>query len=671
MTDDSKKRDLEPSDILATEPVAEPEPAEQAPGMDWDKAESVSGQRGIEVIQRATKTLPNRPGVYRMINLTGEVLYVGKARSLKKRVSNYARGLGHTNRLAQMIAETAAMEFVTTETESEALLLEANMIKRLRPRFNVIMRDDKSFAYILVAKDHPAARIAKHRGARNIKGDYFGPFASTWAVNRTVTALQKAFLLRSCSDAVYESRTRPCLLFQIKRCSGPCTGEIALDDYNRLAGEAHDFLTGKSQAVQRDLAAKMTGASERMDFETAARYRDRLTALSSVQSHQGINPRSVEEADVFALHQEAGQVCVQVFFFRTFQNWGNRAYFPKADKTLPPEEVLGAFLSQFYEDKPPARLILLSHDIEDRALLEEALRIRAGHKIEVAAPKRGDKCELVQHALQNARDALGRKLAESASQARLLQGLGETFGLNEPPNRIEVFDNSHIQGASAVGAMVVAGPDGFQKNSYRKFNIRSEDITPGDDFGMMREVLQRRFSRLVKESPRLPPDGEPDRRDVDSDDAPPWPDLVLIDGGAGQLSAAREIMRGLGISDLPVAAIGKGRDRDAGRETIYMEDRQPFRLEPRDPVLYFIQRLRDEAHRFAIGTHRAKRSKELVRSPLDEIAGVGPSRKRALLHHFGTAKGVARAGLADLEKVPGISRATAKIVYDFFHEPGG
>jgi excinuclease ABC subunit C len=671
MTDDSKKRDLEPSDILATEPVAEPEPAEQAPGMDWDKAESVSGQRGIEVIQRATKTLPNRPGVYRMINLAGEVLYVGKARSLKKRVSNYARGLGHTNRLAQMIAETAAMEFVTTETESEALLLEANMIKRLRPRFNVIMRDDKSFAYILVAKDHPAARIAKHRGARNIKGDYFGPFASTWAVNRTVTALQKAFLLRSCSDAVYESRTRPCLLFQIKRCSGPCTGEIALDDYNRLAGEAHDFLTGKSQAVQRDLAAKMTGASERTDFETAARYRDRLTALSSVQSHQGINPRSVEEADVFALHQEAGQVCVQVFFFRTFQNWGNRAYFPKADRTLPPEEVLGAFLSQFYEDKPPARLILLSHDIEDRALLEEALRIRAGHKIEVAAPKRGDKCELVQHALQNARDALGRKLAESASQARLLEGLGETFGLSEPPNRIEVFDNSHIQGASAVGAMVVAGPDGFQKNSYRKFNIRSEDITPGDDFGMMREVLQRRFSRLVKESPRLPPDGAPDRRDEENDDAPPWPDLVLIDGGAGQLSAAQEIMRGLGISDLPVAAIGKGRDRDAGRETIYMEDRQPFRLEPRDPVLYFIQRLRDEAHRFAIGTHRAKRSKDFVRSPLDEIAGVGPSRKRALLHHFGTAKGVARAGLADLEKVPGISRATAKIVYDFFHEPGG
>jgi excinuclease ABC subunit C len=669
MTDDSKKQNLEPDDILAGDGEPAPETLDRAPSMDWDKAEAVTGARGIEVIQRAVQTLPNRPGVYRMIDAAGEVLYVGKARSLKKRVSNYARGIGHTNRLAQMIATTATMEFVTTGTESEALLLEANLIKRLRPRYNVLLRDDKSFAYILVAQDHAAARIAKHRGARAIKGDYFGPFASTWAVNRTVTALQKAFLLRSCSDAVYESRTRPCLLFQIKRCSGPCTGEIALDDYNNLVGEARDFLTGKSQAVQRQLAMNMTDASERMDFETAARYRDRLSALSSVQSHQGINPRSVEEADVFALHEEAGQFCVQVFFFRTFQNWGNRAYFPKADRSLPVEEVFGAFLSQFYEDKPPARQILLSHEIEDRPLLEEALCIRAGHKIEISVPKRGDKCELVQHALQNARDALGRKLAESASQTRLLEGLGATLSLPAPPARIEVFDNSHIQGTAAVGAMIVAGPEGFQKNSYRKFNIRSEEITPGDDFGMMKEVLQRRFSRLIKESPRLAPDGAPDR--TDGDGSPPWPDLVLIDGGPGQLSAVQEILKGLGIADLAVAAVAKGVDRDAGREVIHMPGRQPFRLEPRDPVLYFIQRLRDEAHRFAIGTHRAKRSKEFVRSPLDEIAGIGPSRKRALLHHFGTAKGVAGAGLSDLEKVPGINRATAKLVYDFFHERNG
>jgi excinuclease ABC subunit C len=670
MIDDPKKQNLEPEDILAAGSDSAPEATDAAPVMDWGKPEEIEGARGIEIIQRALKTLPNRPGVYRMIDRAGEILYVGKARSLKKRVANYARGIGHTNRLAQMIADTASMEFVTTETESEALLLEANLIKRLRPRYNVLLRDDKSFAYILVAEDHPAARIAKHRGARNIKGDYFGPFASTWAVNRTITALQKAFLLRSCSDAVYESRTRPCLLYQIKRCSGPCTGEIALDDYNRLVGEAHDFLSGASQAVQRELASRMTDASERMDFETAARYRDRLSALSSVQSHQGINPRSVEEADVFALHEEAGQFCVQVFFFRTFQNWGNRAYFPKADRNVPAEEVLGAFLSQFYEDKPPARLILLSHEVEDRALLEEALSVRANRSIEIAVPKRGDKCELVKHAAQNAREALGRKLADSASQARLLDGLGQTLGLGGPPARIEVFDNSHIQGAAAVGAMIVAGPEGFQKNSYRKFNIRSEELTPGDDFGMMREVLQRRFARLVKESPRLAPDGAPDR-DTSPGDAPPWPDLVIIDGGPGQLSAAEEILAGLGIADLPLAAVAKGRDRDAGREVIHIPGRQPFRLEPRDPVLYFIQRLRDEAHRFAIGTHRAKRSKEFVRSPLDEIAGIGPSRKRALLHHFGTAKGVAQAGLADLEKVPGINRATAKLVYDFFHERAG
>jgi excinuclease ABC subunit C len=672
MTD--TKRDLEPVDILA-EPAETPapEPEERVGTFDWDRADEDTGTaaRGVEVIQRALKTLPNSPGVYRMIDAGGEVLYVGKARSLKKRVSNYARGVGHTNRLAQMIALTARMEFVTTATESEALLLEANLIKRLRPRYNVLLRDDKSFAYILVAHDHEAPRIAKHRGARAIKGDYFGPFASTWAVNRTVTALQKAFLLRSCSDAVYESRTRPCLLFQIKRCSGPCTREIALDDYNRLVDESHDFLSGKSQAVQRRLAGNMQAASEDLDFETAARYRDRISALTSIQSHQGINPRSVEEADVFALHQEGGQTCIQVFFFRTFQNWGNRAYFPKADRSLEPEEVLGSFLSQFYEDKPPARLILLSGAAEDQDVLAEALTIRAGHRIEIAVPQRGDKCELVRHAQQNARDALGRRLAESASQSRLLEGLGTTLNFAQPPRRIEVYDNSHIMGTAAVGAMIVAGPEGFQKNHYRKFNIRSEEITPGDDFGMMREVLQRRFARLVKESPRLAPDAAVD--DVNdpgagSAETPMWPDLVIIDGGQGQLKVARDILAGLGIEHVQLAGVAKGRDRDAGREIIHMPGQPPFRLEPRDPVLYFIQRLRDEAHRFAIGTHRAKRAKEFVKNPLDEIAGIGPTRKRALLHHFGSAKAVSRAGLTDLEKAPGINRATARIVYDFFHE---
>ena len=627
--------------------------------------------RGVEVIRRALKTLPSRPGVYRMVDAGGEVLYVGKARNLKRRVANYARGTGHTNRLGRMIAETASMEFVTTETESEALLLEANLIKRLRPRFNVLMRDDKSFAYILVAQDHPAARVAKHRGARTVKGDYFGPFASTGAVNRTVTALQKAFLLRSCSDAVYESRTRPCLLYQIKRCSAPCTGEIALEDYRELVHEARDFLSGKSDAVKQDMAAAMVDASERLDFESAARFRDRLSALSSVQSHQGINPRSVEEADVFAVHQEGGYFCIQVFFFRTYQNWGNRAFFPRADRSLEPAEVLGSFITQFYEDTPPPRLVLLSHVVEDQDLIAEALCVRAGHKVEVAVPRRGDKADLVQHASQNAREALGRRLAESSSQARLLQGVGQVFGLDHPPRRIEVYDNSHIMGTNAVGGMIVAGPEGFAKNSYRKFNIRSEDITPGDDYGMMREVLTRRFARLVKESPRTAPCGDADTSAIESASSggvPPWPDLVLIDGGAGQLAVAREVLDALGIHDVPLAGVSKGRDRDAGREVFHMDGRTPFRLEPRDPVLYFIQRLRDEAHRFAIGTHRAKRAKELVKNPLDEIAGIGPTRKRALLHHFGTAKAVARAGLADLEKVPGISSTTAKIVYNFFHE---
>ncbi|HVV94755.1 MAG TPA: excinuclease ABC subunit UvrC [Hyphomicrobiales bacterium] len=639
-------------------PDPTPSPADEAP------ASPAARPRGAAVIRSALATAPKAPGVYRMLDEAGDVLYVGKARSIRKRIASYARGQGHTDRIARMIAETIALEFVTTTTESEALLLEANLIKRLRPRYNVSLRDDKSFAYILIARDHEAARVAKHRGARSIKGDYFGPFASTWAVNRTVRALQKAFLLRSCSDAVYDSRTRPCLLYQIRRCSAPCTGEIAIADYDRLAGEARAFLSGRSQAVKQELLKAMEAAAERLDFESAARYRDRLGALSEVQSQQGINPQSVEEADVFAIHQQGGQTCIQVFFFRTFQNWGNRAYFPRADRTLAPGEVLQSFVAQFYDETPAPRLVLLSEAVEEADLLAEALALRAGHAVEIAVPQRGEKRDLVRHALDNAREALGRKLAETSSQARLLGGLAETFGLERPPRRIEVYDNSHIMGSQAVGGMIVAGPEGFAKKEYRKFNIRGTDITPGDDFGMMREVLERRFSRLARES--APADGG---ASAAADDAmPAKPDLVVIDGGPGQVAAAQAVLDGLGIDDVPVLGIAKGRDREAGRELFHVDGREPFRLEPRDPVLYLLQRLRDEAHRFAIGTHRARRGKELVQSPLDEIAGIGPTRKRALLRHFGSAKGVARAGRADLEKVPGINRATAQLVYDHFHE---
>ncbi len=619
-------------------------------------------RRGTDAIRRVLRTLPDSPGVYRMVDDAGEVLYVGKARSLKKRVTSYARGVAHAHRISRMIAETASMEFVTTETETEALLLEANLIKRLRPRFNVLMRDDKSFPYIVLRTDHPAPQILKHRGARSLAGDYFGPFASAGAVNRTLTALQKAFLLRSCSDSVYDSRTRPCLLHQIKRCAAPCTGEISLPAYAELLSEARDFLSGRSDQVKRDLSSAMQAASGELDFERAARYRDRLAALSAVQSHQGINPRTVEEADVFAVHQDGGQTAVEVFFFRTYQNWGNRSYMPKADRSLGPAEVLDAFLAQFYDDKPAPRLILLSHDIEGRALLAEALTLRSSRKVDVAVPQRGEKRDLVVHALDNARDALGRRLAESATQTRLLQGLAETLGLDASPRRIEVFDNSHIMGANAVGGMIVAGPEGFAKAHYRTFNIKDPETVAGDDFGMMREVLRRRFARLAKEAP---PDGE--RGEAGA--MPAWPDLVIVDGGAGQLAAARAIMADLGIDRVPLVGVAKGVDRDAGREVFHMTGRPPFTLEPRDPVLYFVQRLRDEAHRFAIGTHRARRKKEMTRSPLDEIAGIGPGRKRALLAHFGTAKAVARAGTADLERVTGINRQTAKLIYDFFH-PG-
>ena len=661
--DAETEEDDESDDIV--EAPASPSAADS---IQWDSSDGlpdIEGLSGQDIINAFVKRLPNNPGVYRMFNSDGDVLYVGKARNLKKRVSNYARGIGHSNRITRMIRETVTMEFVVTRTETEALLLEANLIKRLRPRFNVLMRDDKSFPYILLTGDHRAPGIFKHRGARSRKGDYFGPFASAGAVGRTINALQRAFLLRTCTDSVFETRTRPCLLYQIKRCSGPCTHEISDADYAELVSEAKAFLSGKSQSVKDHLSAAMQAASADLDFEHAAVYRDRLAALSHVQSHQGINPQTVEEADVFAIHQEGGMTCIQVFFFRTGQNWGNRAYFPKADSSLGPAEVLGAFLSQFYDDKPCPRLVLLSEIVEEQSLIAEALSTRAGHKVQVNVPQRGEKKDLVDHALTNAREALGRRLAETSSQARLLQGMAETFGLSQPPRRIEVYDNSHIMGTNAVGGMIVAGPEGFVKNQYRKFNIRSTDITPGDDFGMMREVIERRFSRLVKEhgTPEEPADAEV------TDTFPAWPDVILIDGGQGQVGAVRQILGELGISHL-VNAIGiaKGVDREAGRERFFVEGKQAFTLPPRDPVLYFIQRLRDEAHRFAIGTHRARRKKEMVRNPLDEIAGIGPSRKRALLHHFGTAKAVSRAAVEDLMQIDGISEAMARTIHDHFRD---
>lgn len=665
-----------------------PEPsdvAEESSGIDLalsDGAGTARLRAGTEVIRRFWETLPNLPGVYRMVDGAGEVLYVGKARSLKKRVASYLRGVGHTNRIVRMISETAAMEFVTTATETEALLLEANLIKQLKPRFNVLLRDDKSFPYILMTGDHISPQLTKHRGARARKGDYFGPFASVWAVNRTINALQRAFLLRTCSDSYYENRTRPCLLHQIRRCSAPCTGEIGHVEYARLAAQARDFLRGKSTEVKQDLAQEMQRASDALEFERAARYRDRLAALSAIQASQDINPQGVEEADVFALHEEAGQFCIEVFFFRNSQNWGNRAYVPKADRSLAPEEVLGAFLAQFYDDKPTPRLVLLSHAVEDMELLQQALSARAGHRIELAVPRRGEKRDLVEHALANAREALGRRLAETSSQTKLLAALGQAFGMAAPPRRVEVYDNSHIMGTNAVGAMVVAGPGGFSKPHYRTFNIRSQDLTPGDDYAMMREVLSRRFSRLMKENPRpvqaeaaaigaasLSTDGEAEK--ADAGEMPAWPDLVLIDGGKGQLEAARGVLADLGVDGVALVGIAKGPDRDAGRETFFIPGREPFKLAPRDPALYFVQRLRDEAHRFAIGTHRARRKREMTTNPLDEIAGIGPARKRALLMHFGTSKAIARASLEDLAKVPGINDATAKVVYAFFHEGRG
>jgi excinuclease ABC subunit C len=629
---------------------------------------------GRAALLRHAKLAPSAPGVYRMLDGEGEVLYVGKAKNIRKRITSYTRATGHDTRIERVIGQTATVEFVTTATETEALLLEANLIKRLRPRFNVLLRDDKSFPYILITEDHWAPQILKHRGARSRKGSYFGPFASVWAVNRTITALQRAFLLRSCSDGFFESRTRPCLLHQIKRCSAPCTNEIDFAEYAELVREANAFLSGKSQAVRDELSGAMEKASTELDFERAAIYRDRLAALSATQSTQGINPRSTEEADVFAIHQEGGFSGIEVFFFRTGQNWGNRAYFPKADRTLGPGEVLGEFLAQFYDDKPCPSLILLSHDILECHLLAEALSVKSGRKVEISVPQRGEKKELVAHALVNAREALGRKLADTSSQQKLLKGLAGAFDLPRVPKRIEVYDNSHIQGSNAVGAMIVAGPEGFRKNQYRKFNIRSAELTPGDDFGMMREMLERRFRRLMTEAPRAraeaatamlgiaPGDGD----DLEPDS--PWPDLVLIDGGQGQLNAARAALAALGVTDVPMIGVAKGPDRDAGNETFYLADKPAVKLPPRDPLLYFIQRLRDEAHRFAIGSHRTRRKKDIREAGLQEIPGIGPTRKRALLHHFGTLKAIERASLNDLAQVPGINEETARKIHDFFHE---
>jgi len=610
--------------------------------------------RGAALIKDEVKRLPDKPGVYRMVGDEGEVLYVGKARSLKKRVIQYAQGRFHTQRIANMVDLTRSMEFITTRTETDALLLEINLIKQLKPRFNVLLRDDKSFPEIVIRREHAAAQLRKHRGAHTIKGDYFGPFASAWAVNRTLNTLQKAFLLRSCSDSVYETRTRPCMLHQIRRCSAPCTGLISLEDYNALVDEAGDFLRGKSRAVIKRMSEEMQALSDDMEFERAARLRDRIRALASIAQEQQINPETVDEADVFALFAEGGQACVQVFFFRAGQNWGNRAYFPRVDKSDEDAEVMAAFLGQFYDDKPIPRVILVNVQPAESELLAEAFCVKGGRKVEISRPQRGEKRQLVEHAFLNAREALGRKMAESSAQTKLLAGVCEAFGLEAQPERIEVYDNSHIMGTNAVGGMIVAGPDGFQKSQYRKFNIKGTDITPGDDFGMMKEVLRRRFGRLVKEE--------------EEGQNPPRPDLVLIDGGAGQISAVMEVMADLGVDDIAVVGVAKGPDRDAGLERFFIPGKPYFMLEPKSPVLYYLQRLRDEAHRFAIGTHRTRRAMDMKKNPLDEIEGVGPGRKRALLHAFGSARGVSRASVDDLAKVEGVSEALAQRIYGFFRK---
>ncbi|MBF9024905.1 excinuclease ABC subunit UvrC [Rhodobacterales bacterium HKCCD6035] len=611
-------------------------------------------RQGHEVIRDYLKTLDQSPGVYRMLDAQSRVLYVGKARALKRRVSNYAKPSGHSPRIARMISETASMMFLTTRTETEALLLEQNLIKQLKPRYNVLLRDDKSFPNIVIGAAHDFPQIRKHRGAKTEKGQYFGPFASAGAVNRTLNQLQKVFLLRNCSDTTFDSRTRPCLLYQIKRCSAPCVGYISASDYAASVADAARFLRGNSTEIQEQLGAQMAEAAEAMEYERAAALRDRIRALTQVQGTQGINPQTVREADIIALHMEGGQACVQVFFIRANQNWGNHDYYPRLGGSESPDEVMEAFLGQFYDNKEPPRQVILSHGLEEAELMEAALGQKRGGKVEILVPQRGEKAELVEGALRNARESLARRMAESATQAKLLRCLADAFGLDGAPARIEVYDNSHIQGAHAVGAMIVAGPEGFLKSQYRKFNIRGDDLTPGDDFGMMKEVLTRRFQRLLKE--------DPDRKS----DA--WPDLLLIDGGAGQISAVAEIMGDLGVDYVPFIGVAKGVDRDAGKEEFHRYGARPFALKRNDPVLYFIQRLRDEAHRFAIGAHRDKRSKAIGATPLDEVPGIGATRKRALLAHFGSAKAVSRADLADLKAVEGISDRMAETIYAFFHD---
>lgn len=610
--------------------------------------------QAAELIADEARRAPDKPGVYRMYGEDGACLYVGKAKSLKKRVVQYAQGRFHTQRIGLMVSLTRSMELVVTASETEALLLESNFIKKLKPRFNVLLRDDKSFAELMIRRDHRAPQVRKHRGAHTIPGDYFGPFASTWAVNHTLNTLQKAFLLRSCSDSVYETRTRPCMLHQIKRCSAPCTGLISLEDYGDLVTEAEQFLRGKSRAVIGRLSQEMQAASDDLDFETAARVRDRIRALSAISMESSVNADGVAEADVFALHAEGGQACVQVFFYRAGQNWGGRAYFPRVDKTDSDPEILAAFLGQFYEDKPVPRLILSNVRPHELELLEEAFSMKAEHRVEIARPQRGGKASLVDHALTNAREALGRKLAENSAQSKILDEVCEAFGLDARPERIEVYDNAHIQGTNAVGGMVVAGPEGFRKNQYRKFNIRGEDLTPGDDYGMMREVMRRRFGKMVK--------------DEEAGEAVERPDLLLVDGGAGQLAEVLAVMADLGVDDIAVVGVAKGPDRDAGKEHFFMPGKPPFMLPLKSPALYYIQRLRDEAHRFANGAHAKRRSMDIKKNPLDEIEGVGPGRKKALLHAFGSAKGVSRASVADLVKVDGVNQSLAERIHGFFHK---
>ncbi|MSP05851.1 MAG: excinuclease ABC subunit UvrC [Acetobacteraceae bacterium] len=618
-----------------------------------DNATPNSAPKGVAIIEAALKTMPANPGVYRMLDAKGEALYVGKARNLKQRVISYTQPLRLGERLRRMVSETVTMEIITTHTEAEALLLEANLIKRLKPRYNIVLRDDKNYPWLMLTEDHPYPQLTKHRGAHTRKSSYYGPFASAWAVNQTVNALQRIFLIRSCADTVFATRTRPCLLHQIKRCAAPCVGRISEPDYAQLVVHAKAFLSGKSANVQQDLAATMEQAAGALEFERAAAIRDRIRALTHIQSTGVVNPASLQDADVIAAWQASGQTCVQVFFIRGGRNNGNRAFYPTHARTDEAEVVLAAFVAQFYDDKPPPTLLLLSHALPEQDLVAEALSLKAQRKVELTTPQRGEKRAVLAHAETNAREALERKLAEAAGQAKLLAGTAELFALPAPPERIEVYDNSHIMGTHPYGVMIVAGAEGFRKSAYRKFSIRGP-ITPGDDFAMMKEVLERRFGRALKEG---------------QEGSLEWPNLVLIDGGAGQLSAARAVFADLGVTDVRLVGIAKGPDRDAGREWFHMDGRPPFQLPPRDPTLYFLQRLRDEAHRFAITTHRAGRSKTLTTSELDEIQGIGPARKRALLNHFGSARGVKQAGLPDLEATPGVNRETARRIYAFFH-PG-